>query len=68
MTIKAIYRHSLIAALAVMVMACTAAAGPSAPASTPSVQAPSARRAPRRLSHRLVDLDDHRGRPSDRPA
>ena len=29
MTIKAIYRHSLIAALAAMVMACTAAAGPS---------------------------------------
>lgn len=39
MTSKAIYRHTLIAAVAVMLMACTAA-GPSAPASAPIVQAP----------------------------
>ena len=39
MTRKAIYRHFLIAAVAVMVMACTGAAGPSAPASAPTVGA-----------------------------
>ena len=37
MTLKAIYRHTLIAALAVMVMACTGAARPSVPASAPMV-------------------------------
>ena len=41
MTLNAIYRHTLIAALAVMVMACTGAAGLSVPASAPTVQAPS---------------------------
>ena len=39
MTLRTIYRHTLIAALAVMVMACTGAAGPSAPASAPTVGA-----------------------------
>lgn len=38
MTIKRIYRHTLIAALAVLVMACTGGAGPSAPAAAPTVQ------------------------------
>ena len=41
MTFKAIYRHTTIAAIAVMVMACTSSAGPSAPASVPVVQASS---------------------------
>ena len=40
MTTKPIYRHTLIAALAAMVMACTAAS-PSSPASTPTTPASS---------------------------
>ena len=39
MTVKPTFRHTLTAALAVMVMACTGAAGPSAPASAPTVPA-----------------------------